>query len=127
MEPHLLAVKSAFPAFTIDQSDAAAHARALFAGRRDIERMMPIFVNTGIERRYSCVPIDWYQQAHGWKDRTKLYVSNAVDLLEKVAIALLDDVGTATRSLQVSVVTVIDIKLPHAAEVGRLLSPRRGG
>jgi alkylresorcinol/alkylpyrone synthase len=91
MEPHLLAVKSAVPAFTINQSEAAGHARALFAGRRDIERMMPIFVNTGIERRYSCVPVEWYLEPHGWKDRTELYVSNAVDLLEKVADALLDE------------------------------------
>src|SRR5271169_4336377 len=104
MEPHLLAVKSAVPAFTIDQSDAAAHARALFAGRRDIERMMPIFVNTGIERRYSCVPIDWYLEPHGWKDRTELYVSNAVDLLEKVADALLDEAGFARDDIDALVV-----------------------
>jgi alkylresorcinol/alkylpyrone synthase len=104
MEPHLLAVKSAVPAFIIDQSDAAAHARALFAGRRDIERMMPIFVNTGIERRYSCVPIEWYLQPHGWKDRTELFVSNAVDLLEKVADKLLDEAGLTRDEIDAIVV-----------------------
>jgi len=105
MEPHLLAVKSAFPAFTIDQSDAAEHARALFAGRRDIDRMMPIFVNTGIARRYSCVPIDWYLEPHGWKDRTALYVSNAVDLLEKVAGALLEEAGLKRDDIDAIVVS----------------------
>jgi alkylresorcinol/alkylpyrone synthase len=105
MEPHLLAVKSAFPAFTIDQADAAAHARALFAGRRDIERMMPIFINTGIARRYSCVPIEWYLEPHGWKDRTALYVSNAVDLLEKVADALLVEAGLTRDDIDAIVVS----------------------
>jgi alkylresorcinol/alkylpyrone synthase len=50
---------------------------------------MPVFENTGIERRYSCVPIDWYSQRHGWADRTNLYVENAVVLFEKITLDLL--------------------------------------
>jgi len=104
MEPHLLAVQSAFPPHTIGQEDAAKHARMLFAGRRDIDRMMPIFVNTGIDRRYSCVPIEWYLEPHGWKDRTELFVSNAVDLLERVAHALLDEAGMKKEDIDAIVV-----------------------
>jgi alkylresorcinol/alkylpyrone synthase len=104
MVPHLLAVKSAVPPFTIDQAEAATRARALFAGRRDIDRMMPIFVNTGIDRRYSCVPIDWYLEPHGWKDRTALFVKNAVDLLERVANALLEEAGLERREIDAIVV-----------------------
>lgn len=104
MKPHLLALKSAFPPFAIDQADAARRARALFEGRKDIDRMMPIFINTGIERRYSCVPIDWYLAPHGWKDRTELYVSNAVDLLERVAMALLDEAGLRRDQIDAIVV-----------------------
>src|ERR1700744_377541 len=126
MEPRLLAVKTAVPPFTIDQSEAAPRARALFAGRRDIDRMMPIFVNTGIDRRYSCVPIEWYLEPHGWKDRTKLYVDNAVNLLEQVANKLLaelklskDDIdgivvastpGIATPSLDALVVERMQLR-----------------
>ncbi len=91
MEPRLLAVKTAVPPYTIDQSEVGPRVRVLFAGRPDIERMMPVFTNTGIERRYSCVPIDWYLDPHGWKDRTKLYIDNAVNLLEEVANKLLDE------------------------------------
>jgi len=105
MEPRLVALKSAFPPFVIDQSDAAERARALFEGRKDIDRMMPIFINTGIERRYSCVPIEWYVAPHGWKDRTALYVNNAVDLLEKVATALLDEAGLARDQIDAIVVS----------------------
>jgi alkylresorcinol/alkylpyrone synthase len=104
MEPHLLAVQSAFPPFTIGQEDAARHARMLFAGRRDIDRMMPIFVNTGIDRRYSCVPIEWYLEPHGWKDRTELFISNAVDLLERVANALLGEAGMKKEDIDAIVV-----------------------
>jgi alkylresorcinol/alkylpyrone synthase len=104
MAPHLLAVKSAVPPYTIDQSMAAAHARTLFAGRRDIDRMMPIFINTGIDRRYSCVPIEWYLEPHGWKDRTELFVTNAVNLLEEVANKLLAEAGLDKTDIDAIVV-----------------------
>src|ERR1700761_2270222 len=95
MQARLLALKSAGTPYVLEQSDVVVRAGALFGERRDVERLMPIFTNTGIDRRYSCVPIDWYNQDHGWQDRTALYVSNAVDLLEKVANALLEEAGLA--------------------------------
>ena len=93
MQARLLALKSAVPPYVLEQKDVVVRAGQLFGERRDVERLMPIFTNTGIERRYSCVPIDWYNQEHGWRDRTALYVENAVDLLEKVARGLLADAG----------------------------------
>jgi len=93
MRSRLLGIQSAVPPFVIAQSDAAQYARQLFAEVRDISRLITIFQNTGIEKRYSCVPIEWYLGDHGWKDRTELYVSNAVDLLESVTLKLLAQTG----------------------------------
>jgi len=93
MRSRLLGIKSAVPPFVIAQTDAAQYARQLFAEVREISRLITIFQNTGIERRYSCVPIDWYLGDHGWMDRTDLYVSSAVDLLEDVALKLLAETG----------------------------------
>lgn len=89
MKPRLLALKSAVPSYKLDQSDVSRRASQLFREGRDITRLMRVFENTGIERRYSCVPVEWYGEPHGWTDRTKLYVENAVDLLEKVSLDLL--------------------------------------
>jgi alkylresorcinol/alkylpyrone synthase len=89
MQPRLLALKSAVPPHVLEQSDVTVRAEHLFRERRDIGRLLTVFANTGIERRYSCVPIDWYTEQHGWSDRTALYVENAVQLLEKVTLALL--------------------------------------
>jgi len=66
---------------------------------------MPIFGNTGIDRRYSCVPIDWYNEDHGWQDRTELYVKNAVDLLEKVARGLMEDAKLSIDDIDAIVVS----------------------
>jgi alkylresorcinol/alkylpyrone synthase len=99
MRPRLLGLKSAVPPFVIAQSDAAQYAQKLFGEVANMSRMIPVFANTGIERRYSCVPIDWYLGDHGWVDRTELYVSNAVDLLEQVTRKLLAETGIAADQL----------------------------
>jgi alkylresorcinol/alkylpyrone synthase len=104
-QPRLLALKSAVPSYTIDQSDASARAAQLFSKVRDIERLMPVFANTGIDKRYSCVPIDWYNADHGWKDRTKLYVENSVNLLEKVARGLLEQARLHVEDIDMIVVS----------------------
>jgi alkylresorcinol/alkylpyrone synthase len=105
MQARLLALKSAVPPFILEQKDVVIRAGQLFGERRDVERLMPIFTNTGIDQRYSCVPIDWYNEEHGWRDRTELYVRNATDLLEKVARALLDEAQLGVDGIDAIVVS----------------------
>jgi len=104
MNPRLLALKSAVPPYVIAQPQAAHYARSLFAQVRDIARLIPVFENTGIARRYSCVPIEWYLGDHGWMDRTRLYIDNAVDLLERVTRGLLEEAKLKARDIDSIVV-----------------------
>jgi len=87
IEPRLLALATAVPPHVLDQDAVATRARHLFAQSlpADLERLMPVFANAGIERRYSCVPISWYDTPHGWTDRNPLYLEHATLLLERVA------------------------------------------
>jgi alkylresorcinol/alkylpyrone synthase len=82
--PRLLSLATAVPPFALGQAEVAERARHLFAGSAapELDRLMPVFLNAGIERRYSCVPIDWYEAPHGWIDRSALYHDHAVRLLE---------------------------------------------
>jgi alkylresorcinol/alkylpyrone synthase len=105
MQPCLLALKSAVPPYKIEQPDVAIRAAQLFSNVRDIDRFLPVFANTGIERRYSCVPIDWYNDPHGWADRTALYIENAVTLLARVAQDLLDEAGLTVNDIDTIVVS----------------------
>src|SRR5580658_7709959 len=104
MRPRLLALKSAVPRYPLDQTDVARRACELFRDNRDITRLLPVFENTGIENRYSCVPIEWYAEPHGWMDRTALYVEHSVDLLEKTAYALLEEAGLKPHDIDAIVV-----------------------
>jgi alkylresorcinol/alkylpyrone synthase len=81
--PRLLAVATAVPPYALDQDDVIERVKLLFGRAPDLDRLLPVFVNTGIHRRYSCVPLEWYDRAHGWPERNSIYLSSALDLLEE--------------------------------------------
>jgi len=83
MTPRLSAIATALPRFEIGRQDVAAMAREIFGD--DLDRLGPIFANAGIERRRSCVPLDWYLRPHGWRERSALFVENAVELAAAAA------------------------------------------
>jgi|SRR5579871_90697 len=105
MQPRLLALKSAVPPYLLSQQDVLERAARLFGCHKDIERLLKVFPNTGIERRFSCVPIDWYERDHGWRERNALYLENAVKLLETVTLALLEQAELEPDDLDAIVVT----------------------
>src|ERR1051325_8270315 len=102
--PRLVGLQTAVPDHVLDQADAARRAAHLFEDHPEILRLLPVFENTGIERRYSCVPINGYTRRHGWKERNELYLENAVALLEKVALASLEETGLEREDLDAMVV-----------------------
>jgi alkylresorcinol/alkylpyrone synthase len=104
MPPRLLALKTAGPSHVLHQEDVARRAEHLFASRGDIARLMPVFANTGIATRYSCVPISWYGEDHGWRERTALYLEHSLALLERVTKDLLDEAGLGTDDIDAIVV-----------------------
>jgi alkylresorcinol/alkylpyrone synthase len=69
-----------------------------------VERLLPVFANTGIERRYSCVPIEWYYDEHGWPDRNRVYLTSAVDLLESATREVLERNGRRVEDVDTIVV-----------------------
>ncbi len=89
--PRLLSLATAVPPFVLDQEAVVRHARQVFADRRaEIERLLPVFDNAGIAKRYSCVPLEWYLEPSDWKARNTLYIENAVALLNRAATSCLE-------------------------------------
>src|ERR1700686_3073073 len=93
---------------------------------------MPVFAHAGIERRYSSVPLEWYERAHGWAERNALYLEHAVSLLGQAAgdalalaklrpeaidaVVVVSTTGVATPSLDARLME----KLPLRRDVRRL-------
>ena len=55
----------------------------------DYERLARVFGSTGIERRYTAVPTAWFDQPHGWAERTGAYVEGASLLFERAVTGAL--------------------------------------
>jgi alkylresorcinol/alkylpyrone synthase len=124
MRAKLLDLEFAVPPYVIPQAQAASYAQKLFGGVRDICRMLPVFANTGIDRRYSCAPIDWYLEPHGWVDRNALYVESAVDLLETVTRKLLH--ATDLSADQLDSIVVVSTTGVATPSLDALLVERMG-
>jgi alkylresorcinol/alkylpyrone synthase len=109
-------VATAVPPFELGQREVVRRIELALGPRsREIVRLLPMFGNTGIERRYSSVPIEWYEELHDWKDRNDTYLASALDLLERAtsevlkrarrdaseidAIVVVSTTGIATPSL----------------------------
>lgn len=103
--PCLLSVATSVPPIMLHQADVVARATRLFDGRAsDINRLLPVFENAGIETRYSCVPLDWYERSHSWSERNQLYIDHALVLLVEAAENCLAAAGTKPADIDAVVV-----------------------
>ncbi len=98
--PRLLALATSVPQFRIEQNTVRNAANRLFDGESaDLKRLMTIYENAGIEWRYSCMPLEWYMEPHGWVERSRLYSEHAVDLLCEAARKCLARLGLHPRDI----------------------------
>ena len=94
--PRLLSLATAVPRHVLRQDEVAQEAGELFAGSyANFARLAPVYENAQIETRYSCVPLEWYRQDHGFAERNRLYIENAVELLERAALVAIERAGLA--------------------------------
>ncbi len=96
---HLNAVATAVPPNVLEQSDIERRVRAQFADSAVVTRLLPVFANTGIERRYSCVPVEWYYDEHRWAERNARYRESALKLVEEAARGALARAAIAPEAI----------------------------
>ena len=98
--PRVLSVATAVPPHRVSQDTARDFARLMFSETfRDIERLLPIFDNSGIENRHFCVPSEWFAEDHGFPEKNALYVEHALNLSEKAAARALDKAGARAEDV----------------------------
>jgi alkylresorcinol/alkylpyrone synthase len=103
----LRSLATAVPKHILAQEQVSETARHIFgmAGVADLERMVAVFGNAGIARRYSTVPVTWYEAPHGWTDRNSLYLEHALALIEEAGRKALAEAGLEAGDID-AVVTV---------------------
>lgn len=103
-QPRLISLATAVPPYVLRQADVAASGRMIFDGYpAGFARFADVYDHAGIATRYSCVPIEWYRRRHDWPERARLYLENALALMERAALEALERAGVAAPDIDIVV------------------------
>jgi len=125
--PRIRAVTTAVPEHRIDQPTAREFARNLFSkSTPDINRLLPLFENAGIETRYFSASPDWFAAPHTLAEKNLMYIESATALAAGAARQLLDEAdlrpeqidyviyvnttGLATPSIDARLINVLGLR-----------------
>ena len=110
---NLLAVSTAVPPHKLEQKVVADAARKVYARTfARYPKLADVFVNVGIERRYSVRPLEWLSAPHDLAERTKVYLEGANELFVQTARAALERAGVSARDVDVVVTISSGIATP---------------
>lgn len=88
--PRLAAIKTAVPEHKLSQNEVREFAADLFHSRIDnIERLLTVFDNSGIESRYFSQPLEWLKKPHTLAEKNEAYIQSATELSAEAVNGLL--------------------------------------
>jgi len=80
----------ATPPFAVEQWQARRLAERLFSPELGGDaRLLQVFDHAQIDRRFSCVPLEWYEREHDFAEKNARYVENAVQLAGEASLQAL--------------------------------------
>jgi alkylresorcinol/alkylpyrone synthase len=98
--PCIAGIATAVPRNCHGQDEARDFVRGLFReSRLNVDRLLPIFLNTAIAQRHFCMPAEWYGANHSFHEKNRLYVEHALALSEKVLAALCEEQHCAPQEI----------------------------
>lgn len=96
----ILSLATATPEYKMTQKEAFERVKRITP---HLARLEGIYTSSAIETRHSCVSPDWCEQPHGWEERMSVFRTEAMKLLEKVAIQAVADAGLEMSDIDVLV------------------------
>ncbi len=79
--------------------------RVLGSKFAQFDRLIPSFEQSGIERRWSVAPLEWFEKPHGWADRNAIYIEGGRKMFRRAARRALDQAGWRAEEVDI-IVTV---------------------
>lgn len=106
MSVFLHGLSTALPPHRLSQTDVKQRAAIIFREKYpQFDRLAKTFDSAGIDNRYSIVPIDWFEQDHGWTDRNAAFMRGATSLFIDAAQRALEKANWTAKDID-CVVTV---------------------
>jgi alkylresorcinol/alkylpyrone synthase len=98
--PKLISVGTAVPEYEIGQDEAREFAREMFREAfPQVDRLLGIFGNSAITRRYFSRPREWFEREHKFAERNRIYVETACRLGEEAIRRCLEGTGLTPADL----------------------------
>jgi len=98
--PRVTTVATAVPPFSVAQDQVRTFARSLFGGvMPEIERMLEVFGNAGIDERHFSVPPEWFDRSWSFGEKNEVYGRAALDLAAQAAGRCLERAGLGPRDV----------------------------
>ncbi len=92
--PKAIAFATAVPANVYGQDEIREFASSIFAPRLAFwEKLARVFDNAAIERRHFVMPLEWYAEEHGYKERNELFYRHGSRLALDSLAGCLDRIG----------------------------------
>lgn len=106
MPVYLSSLATAVPPHELPQDLVLENARRILGPKYDqFERMAKTFTTSGVEKRYSMAPIDWFQEPKSWPDRNRIYLAGSKSLFIEAAERALANAALTADQID-TVVTV---------------------
>ncbi len=100
LQATIAAVGTAVPEYRVPQRDVKEAVRHMFgASVPQLDRLLPIFENSGIDARHFCMPLEWFLLPHDAEEKHKLFVEHATALAESAVRRCLDRAGVAPTAV----------------------------
>ena len=103
MQPiRIQAVGTAVPPYRVDQQTIRDAVPLVFrSAYAEIDRLVSLFDNTGVQTRYFSQPLEWYRHNHTFAESNAAYEKSALQLSEAAARAALEKAGADPREIGV--------------------------
>ncbi len=106
MTVFLNGIGTAVPPHELPQDLVLDNARRILGPRySQFERMAKTFTTSGVEKRYSMAPIEWFQHPRTWPERNQVYLEGSKSLFIETATACLESAGLQPEQID-TIVTV---------------------
>ncbi|SDE47050.1 type III polyketide synthase [Limimaricola pyoseonensis] len=94
MSVTLHGLATALPAHELPQDLVRRNAERILGPRYpQFERLAASFAQSGIARRWSVAPFEWFDEPHGWADRNAVYLEGGEKMFRDAATGALDRAG----------------------------------
>jgi alkylresorcinol/alkylpyrone synthase len=100
LRPKLLSLATAVPEYVLNTEEVVVEASRIFGGKhKDFDRMLPVYANSGIKRRYGSKPYEWFREEKGWPERSEAFLDVGAKIFAEVSGKALERAGLLPKQI----------------------------